>query len=289
MPTRSHRSPHQANLDQVSHAYQQFPTRAFEDLHRQADKRMGTTRDSVMRTASANPIAQWLKIIPRCQNRHHLATSAHDLPQPSRTVKEAGSSSLSGGESVAEGEVLVSKFCDQDGVICTRDRQFTPEVKSTVHRISKKTGKEPGMSNAKPEFTDGIRANLHRVIKSQRFSQRIPTIFGVVPYITHPSLVVEGKKQQRQYHQTRRVKRSEAVPRLCGQDGLFNRQGVKKGQERAQGEEKEEEDEKMIYETYNTNQMSTHLLPDTEHVPTLSSTATPHLESGPRRSRGRDS
>ncbi|KAI4166731.1 MAG: hypothetical protein LQ343_007805 [Gyalolechia ehrenbergii] len=175
------------------------------------------------------------------RRRHHLATPSHDLPQPSRTVKEVGSFSWLGGESVAEREVLVSKFCDQDGGdLYTRPPVHTRD-KSTVHRISKKTEKEPGMSNAQSDFTDGIRANLHQDIKSQRFSQRIPTIFGVVPYITHPSLVVEGKKQQRQ-------------------------QGVKKGQERAQEDKKEEEDEEMTYETYNTNQMSTHLLSDTEHV-----------------------
>ncbi|KAL8644006.1 MAG: hypothetical protein Q9226_007986 [Calogaya cf. arnoldii] len=55
---------------------------------------------------------------------------------------------------------------------------------------------EPGISNAKPDFTFGIMANFHPDIDSERFSQRTRALIGVVPYITHPFLIIEAKSNR---------------------------------------------------------------------------------------------
>lgn len=57
-------------------------------------------------------------------------------------------------------------------------------------------GKRTRDEQCKPDFTFGIVANFHPDIDSERFSQRIRAILGVVPYISHPFLIIEGKSNR---------------------------------------------------------------------------------------------
>ncbi|KAL8754873.1 MAG: hypothetical protein Q9199_004036 [Rusavskia elegans] len=173
----------------------------YKDLHSVAEKCMGRTRDSAMRTASTKHIAQWLKTASTLPEDDIIWQLVPMIAPNSRTVKE--SKDLVIASNSGEEHILVSKFFSDDGVICTRNRQFTPDLlpswdKPAMQAIQKKMEKEkePGMSNAKPDFTFGIMANCHPDIDSERFSQRIRAIIGVVPYITHPFLIIEGKSNR---------------------------------------------------------------------------------------------
>ncbi|KAI4269122.1 MAG: hypothetical protein L6R38_007582 [Xanthoria sp. 2 TBL-2021] len=173
----------------------------YKTLHSVAEKCMGRTRDSAMRTASAKHISQWLKAASTLPEDDIVWQLVPMIAPNSRTVKEP-KESTSATDS-GEVHILVSKFFSDDGVICTRNRQFTPDLlpswdKPAMQAIQKKMEKEkePGMSNAKPDFAFGIMANCHPDIDSERFSQRIRAIIGVVPYITHPFLIIEGKSNR---------------------------------------------------------------------------------------------
>ncbi|KAI4101718.1 MAG: hypothetical protein LQ339_004952 [Xanthoria mediterranea] len=288
----------------------------YKDLFTLAQNCMGRFRDSAMRSASAKHIAQWLQAASTLPEDDIIWQLVPMIAPNSRTVKE---SKAPGSEPNAEMQhVLASKFFSEDGVICTRNRQFTPDLlpswdKPAMQAIQKKMEKEkePGMSNAKPDFTFGIVANFHPDIGSERFSQRIRAILGVVPYILHPFLIIEGKSNRGSTAdaenqaprggstlvRARRLLNGFAggwktTPGADHQSFVFSmtidprvatiwlhwcevrvrekkpvrEKDIGKAKQPAAGDEEDEDEDELYYETYHMNQMSQYLLSDADHA-----------------------
>ena len=95
------------------------------------------------------------------------------------------------------------KSFSEDGIIVTKNRLFVADLlpirvlgdRQAIRKLMTKddTVKEIGISNAKPDFTYGIRENRYPDLQSHRFSPQTRALMGVAPYMIHACFIIECK------------------------------------------------------------------------------------------------
>lgn len=101
----------------------------------------------------------------------------------------------------ADAGVYNVKWFSEDGSVVSRNQQFLTDLlpfrqtDAEKKILTKSLVKElfPGMTNAKPDFTYGIREEQHPDIRSERYTPHTRALMAVAPYLVHPFLIVEGK------------------------------------------------------------------------------------------------
>ena len=174
---------------------------SYGDFEHEVKTLLDANRESRMETTAAARVAHWLEenytmpeedifwqLIPQIIAHERLA------PKDAEALEE---------QSEDEPIRYQVKSFSEDGIIVTKNRLFVADLlpirvlgdRQAIRKLMTKdpTMKEIGMSNAKPDFTYGIRENRYPDLQSHRFSPQTRAFMGVAPYMIHACFIIESK------------------------------------------------------------------------------------------------
>lgn len=161
----------------------------YMSFQKEVEALLNGARASAMKAESVKHVDEWLE---KNDTRPEDDIMWQLLPM---IVPEKSSASE------AEAGVYSVRWFSEDGSIVSRNQQFQNDLlpfrqtDAEKKALTKSLMKDlfPGMTNAKPDFTYGVREKQHPDIQSEHYTPHTRALMGVAPYLMHPFLIVEGK------------------------------------------------------------------------------------------------
>ena len=161
----------------------------YRSFQKEAEALLNGARASAMKPESVEHIDKWIE-------KNYTRPEDDIMWQLVPMIVPEKSSALG-----AEAGLYSVRWFSEDGSIVSRNQQFQKDLlpfrqtEAEKKSLTKRLAKEmfPGMTNAKPDFTYGIREEQHPDIQSEHYTPHTRALMGVAPNMVHPFLIIEGK------------------------------------------------------------------------------------------------